>query len=286
MLYELIEEKRKERNISRNELCKNVCSPSTLYRFEKGELNVSLNIFIKWCEKLNIEKIDLFSSKMYLNELEEFNIAKEAIYYNDFENLKYLISSSPSKNNSNFYSTKLYPWMNSIHFFNIGLIDKSENILMSICPHTKITSFFDINILNSLALIYILKKEWVKARKLLLKCINNTYFEELSEIDIKIKVKYNLAFCYFYSDNIHDCIDILEELIYINKKNNHLYMMGKIYYFLYSCYKKLNIPDIYKKYLISSYFAFYIEDCHSTYISQNIIPSMNKEGIAIPFANV
>ncbi|QYA34083.1 helix-turn-helix transcriptional regulator (plasmid) [Macrococcus psychrotolerans] len=281
MLYEVIEAKRKEQNITRSKLCKNVCSPSTLYRFEKGELNVSLDIFTKWCEKLKIENINLISTKMYLNELNQFDIAKEAIYYNDFESLEYLINSSPTKKNSYFFTTKLHPWMCAVYYFNIGEIDKSKTILKNICPHTKINSFFDFNVLNSLALVYILNKEWYKAKEILNKCINNSYFKEISDINIEMKVKYNLAYCHFYLDNIYDCIDILENLVYLNKKNTHIFMMGKIYYFLYLCYKKLNNDKIFREYLKLAYFAFYIEDPQSIYISKNIIPTLKEEGITI-----
>lgn len=254
LLGEEIIKLRKLRNITQQQLCKDVCSQATISLIEKGKMLPGIDILLLLSLKLNIP-VTHFTDIIYLenNNLEKdlLNQVETLLSYMEYEKIYDLANNELDSETENNWYQYYFKWL----YYLSGYHTKKVTIDEALLQITKLlheTPDYELNknyllarIQNSLAVLYSLKKEHSMSmfyyNKIDLNILDsNVLFDsntfKLKVIFNKVKTTYDMEF-------YKDAIEIAKSGIAESVKTEKITYIGNFYYYLGQCYEKLGYSE-------------------------------------------
>ncbi|MGK0555329.1 helix-turn-helix domain-containing protein [Macrococcus capreoli] len=264
------------RGLSQKELSNNICNISTLHRIEKGKQIPRLELISLLAKKLNIpiewiltdEKVEDFET---LKKYEK--ICSDLSYNRDFcalnEVLKdfevFLLNSSMKNYNDNYY-LKFLLWQKSIVLHELHKNSTAAINLIKKYITCKIHQEIDLSILNTYSIILLDMKNYQDSISILERAINSIKrFPYINDNNIIIKLKYNLAYSFYYVDNYNQSITAIQDAIELLELNHSYFMLGKSYHLLANIYCKLENLEEAKYFFEKALSVFIIENENEYY---------------------
>lgn len=243
---------RKEISMTQNQLCKDICTQPTISMIEKGQIIPSLEIILKLSLRLK-RPLNYFTNILLINNYDYVNQ-----FVNDIEELTlkqrhqsvYTIVKKELDNNNHddwfkiFLQWQLYLSSYRLNYLEFSdalskikdLLNKSSSIVLQ-------HNFLNIRILNSIAFLYALKKDYSNSL---------IYFNKISEISMpetsprlnqhtySLRVLYNKAKTLYDMAKFELAIESCLNGIELSTSYENMSLIGNFYYYLGQCYEKLN----------------------------------------------
>ncbi len=265
---------------SRKYIAENVCDESTIYRIEKDLQIPRLDVLQKICQKLNVSVDYLLSlddeskSYMYINKLKK--LCREFLYQQEYHSIEYLIEEADIylKNNPNIYDNdfqRFIDWQKAILVHKINRQPMKAKMMLHRLLGNKIINELDINIANSLALIFLDLENEEAAYDLLNEGLK--MLERLPVVEDKTllpRVYYNLTYLFYDWEKYDECIDFGHRLEYYLTSNHLFYSIGELFHLLGITYEKKKMLDTSYYYLKKAATIFLTEDKVNYHIRTNI----------------
>ena len=227
---------RKKKGYTIKELALNLCDESTLYRLEQKKQVPRIEILVDICLRLEIPLKALFPINEEVDRLKK--LCREAVYTKDYLQLELLLESSDiiiSKINSFYVKEefkKFIQWHKGIMLQKRDKRDlDSLLILNSLVNINNCSSELDINIMNSIGLIYLSMNEINAAdriyREIYPKVLNIKNIEDLT---IRPRVGYNCAYTLYKTSDFHEALEVITECLFYLESHQMMYSLGKVYH--------------------------------------------------------
>lgn len=258
LLNEIIKNRRIQLGLSRKNICENLCSESTLYRFESGLHDINSHLLVEICNRLKLETVIVTDIKITKKEHALFLLMQHFIYKKNIKELENILNSFKNESLSRDWF-KIKNWCQAvIHFYKKEYI-LCENIISNHLKISEPKNSLDLLILNTLILNYISQNNYIKALEVATNCIHYIDTHKVESIDINSKVKYSYAHALFKNNYKKESEEVIIELIEMLLNEKTFFLLGKCYFFLYVIYKnkKLSLAHTYLK---LSYMTFQIEN--------------------------
>ncbi|WP_340393045.1 helix-turn-helix transcriptional regulator [Macrococcoides caseolyticum] len=260
MLNQIIKMRREEIGMSRKKLCDNLCSESTLYRFENGLHDINSHLLFELCKRLKLETITITDIHLTEKEHSLFLLMQHFIYkrnINELENILMLLENN-SMNNDLF---KISKWCEAVILFYKKDYNACQHIIENTISIQNPNTIIDLLILNTLISVYILQQKYADALDIATNCFNYINTRKIKSFDIVSKIKYSYAYSLYMMNYKNESKDVILDLVTLLMQEKTFFLLGKSYYFLYLLYKDENLT-LANKYLKLSYMAFIIENNH------------------------
>ncbi|MEK5066797.1 helix-turn-helix domain-containing protein [Cytobacillus sp. FSL R5-0596] len=251
-LGQSIHDVRVKLNLSQKELAKGICSQSQISKIESGEISPYIHTLIKISKKLGIHP-SFFVNQVYKDQYEFINdsrtMIRKAVHLKDYREVKRLVNHfSKHPSFQGIEEKQFLIWHKGIATYyldkdfekSIAILTEAYNMKNSI-QYTE----QDIQILNSLAIIFSEEEQWYLAKEKFITAIN-VFNESFVPLDISIYIR----LCYNVSKLLLDLKEYKESLFYAEKglelckHNNSNYLFGELLYQKGSLLVKLdNIND-------------------------------------------
>ena len=237
LLATRLKNKRKELKLSQKELAEGICEQGQISRMEQGKyspgsellfqlskrLNVSMNYFFEDAEVSSLENIDKFKelSKKFLNQ-------------KDYESLQYIYELEKTKRARLSVKDQLYlDWMDTLvqfHYYKhqTEAIEKLEKILSSL----KKSDFYYLQLGNTLANFYFemgQENKYQELYKLLKENIQFLSVQNLEQLELLIKFRYNYCRYLWLHEHISEAIEEITDTIAICRKYDSSYRLADLY---------------------------------------------------------
>lgn len=245
---------RKELSLTQKQLCEGICTQPTISMIENGEIIPGLDILISISEKLK-RPISYFINLLlihnyeyihkFVNDIEELTINREFNYV--YKIVKKELENGSHEQNK-WFEIFLY-WQYYLSSFHLSKISLEEAIikikdLYINAPNIVLNrNFLSARILNTLAFLYALKKDYQKSLFYFNKITNHSYQSQSARFNEEI---YHLRILYNKTKTLYDMGNYSEAVISCKhgiKKSISLENMseiGNFYYYLGQCYEKQN----------------------------------------------
>lgn len=257
---------RKSKGLSRGELADGICDESTLFRLEKGKQYPRLEVFVDLSMKLGVS-LDYLLTPVNKETYRYMDLCRELVYTEDYLALElgveYLEKEVKKHSQADHlpYIEKFITWHKAILFHKKEhKLQHAIDLLLNILCNNEITEM-DINISNSLGLIYIDLEELDQARD-----VYKKYFKalhqllELKDNTLYPRIGYNYAFTLYYLDEKNDALDVAYKVLnYINSQQS-LYLLGEIHHMIGMILKEHDWHDEAICHLSKSMKVFSIEE--------------------------
>ncbi|MED3025597.1 MULTISPECIES: helix-turn-helix domain-containing protein [Bacillus cereus group] len=248
-----IKELRMKKNISQSELCDGICSQSQISKIEKGIIYPSSILLYQLSERLGVDPNNIFALTQnkklkYVQNVKHvmMDCAKQKQYKELYEIVK------KEKNENNFQSREdkqFLLWYEAIAIYRVNNTTKLALTLLNTALKLTITnvdclSEREIDIMQSIAILYAENKEYEKSINILKRCLTN--FNKLDfprDKEIKLKVFFNLTKCLNLMDQYEESIRYSDKGIKMAINLNTLYLLGELYYLKASNLLKLKQPN-------------------------------------------
>ncbi|PRT01308.1 helix-turn-helix domain-containing protein [Bacillus wiedmannii] len=248
-----IKELRIKKNISQSELCHGICSQSQISKIEKGVIYPSSILLYQLSERLGIDPNNIFALTQnkklkYVQNVKYVMIdcTKQKEYKELYEIVK------KEKNENNFQSREDKQFLLFYEAIAIYRVNNETKLALTLLNNAlKLTvtnidclSEREIDIMQSIAILYAENKEYEKSINILKRCLRN--FDNLDfprDKEIKLKVVFNLTKCLNLMDQYKESIKYSDKGIKIAINLNTLYLLGELYYLKASNLLKLKQPN-------------------------------------------
>ncbi|MCM3670942.1 helix-turn-helix domain-containing protein [Mesobacillus maritimus] len=225
-------------NISQKELAEGICSQSQISKIEAGQISPYVDTLVKISKKLGICPA-YFLNIVYKDQYHFITSSKKsirkAISAKDYREVKRLVDKYEKHPSFQDIEEKQFlKWHKGIAVYyldqkfheSVKILREASSMKDSI-QHTE----QDIQILNSLAIIYSEEEQWVDAKSKFEEAIevfNKSIF--IDDITISIRLSYNLSKLLYsineYNDGLFYCNKGLEQC----KKHHSSYLFGELLY--------------------------------------------------------
>lgn len=237
LLATRLKNKRKELKLSQKELAEGICEQGQISRMEQGKyspgsellfqlskrLNVSMNYFFEDAEVSSLENIDKFKelSKKFLNQ-------------RDYESLQYIYELEKTKRSRLSVKDQLYlDWMDTLVQFHYlkhqtEAVEKLEKMLSSL----KKSDFYYLQLGNTLANFYFdmgQEDKYQELYKLLKESIQSLSVQNLEQLELLIKFRYNYCRYLWLHKQISEAIEEITDTIAICRKYDSSYRLADLY---------------------------------------------------------
>ncbi|PFY98323.1 helix-turn-helix domain-containing protein [Bacillus wiedmannii] len=238
-LGKTIKELRQKAKLTQKELAEGTCTQSQISKIEKGIKLPSSVIMYEICNKLGVDLRYLFSltenNKVeYIDNVK--SVIRDLIRAKEYQKVLEIITFE--ENNINFknkYDQQFLMWHKGIAIYyckklkseSLAILKKSLEIT---AKENHIHSKIEIEILNSISVIYGECKEYSESIKFLKKSLRSCEKIRLDDKRIKIRILYNLA------KSLAELKQFEEAAIYAEKgiqeclSQQTLYLLGELYY--------------------------------------------------------
>lgn len=223
--------------MTQKDLAEGICDVSTLYRIEKGLQIPRLELLTEICSRLKVPMDYIVSNITHigLSEIDKYKrLCREFTYSKDYQSLKIIIEEfkefiSKYKNQPEFSHLNRYiKWHQAIYIHESdNNLEEAERVIKSIYS-TKLRTELDIGICNSLGLITLDIHGVDPATSFFLRAYNalhNIPFH--TDNTLLPRVGYNLAYCYYYKQEIDKTITIAYKVLEQLEANQLSFMLGK-----------------------------------------------------------
>lgn len=231
----IINQRRKQLNITQRELAEGICTQAMISKIEKNELNPSINIMHKIADKLHVP-LDYFFEQSETPEATNthLDIIIGAIR-NHLDRREYSLISKIMKDNENTinendgnYSQYFFEWIKGIlHYYLNRDFSKAIDILSQIDLDSADINT-SIEILNSIAIIYYEESDYETAQSYFNRAISSV--NETVSHTIKVKLYFSASLCLKKTDNTEEAIQLIIKAINDSIEANSMYALGELYY--------------------------------------------------------
>ena len=256
LLNESIKKRRTELGISRKKLCSDLCSESTLYRFEMGLSDINAHLLIEICKRLKLGEVVITDVNFTEKEYVQFLLIQHYIYQRNITELEKIIESAESKSK---VWTKIITWCQAVIYFYKGEYKRCENIISKDLSISKPKNSLDLLILNTLILSHLSQNSYKEALEVATTCINYIETHRVGSTELNFKIRYSYAHSLHQNGNKKEAETIILELIDALIHEKTFFLLGKCYFFLYALHKDEKV-QLSNKYLKMSYMTFIIEN--------------------------
>ncbi|MBK3493792.1 helix-turn-helix domain-containing protein [Viridibacillus sp. YIM B01967] len=239
-ISKILKELRKKKKLTQAELAHGICTQAMISNFEKGESSPSSIVLYEISKKLDVD-INIFFNEDYKstkNNTNESinntrNIIKNLIRNRDYEALAYIIEIEKEKENfTDLKDQQFLLWNEALCDFYLHK-DISMALLKlgsALSLNKDICTEQDINIMNSIALIYFEIKEYEKSLDYTYKAVNNYKKHKITDKLLQIKLMYglsrNMAALERFDEAILECKKAIDICVTIES----LYLLGELYF--------------------------------------------------------
>ncbi|WP_171038260.1 helix-turn-helix domain-containing protein [Aquibacillus sediminis] len=254
-LSEAIKRLRKELKMTQKQLAEGICTQAQISKLENQEELPSSITLYQIAQKLEVD-VEYFFREIdneridYIEEVQ--SLARKYIRNKNYPLLKELIDDEFK--NDLFQSNKEYQqfllWHKGICIYYIeknkskSLETLNEAIALTHDQQRKFYTEREIEILNSIAIIYNEEKDFVQSLQLYEEAIY--YIEKLpklKDITIYLRLLYGAAKQQLKLDNIQKSLSFSEKGIHLCRNNESLYLLGELYYEKARCLAKRDDPE-------------------------------------------
>lgn len=237
LLATRLKNKRKELKLSQKELAEGICEQGQISRMEQGKyspgsellfqlskrLNVSMNYFFEDTEVSSLENIDKFKE-----------LSKKFLDQRDYESLQYIYELEKAKRARLSVKDQLYlDWMDTLVQFNYykhqaEAVARLEKILSSL----KKSDFYYLQLGNTLANFYFemgQEENYQELYKLLKENIQSLTVQNLEQLELLIKFRYNYCRYLWLHEQISEAIEEITDTIAICRKYDSSYRLADLY---------------------------------------------------------
>ena len=240
---------RKSKGLSIKSLAENLCDESTIYRLEQGKQLPRLEILNDICLKLEIPLKQLFPLNEEVDELKK--LCRELTYTEDFLSLELTLRECDKVLEG---ITSIYikeEFRRFIQWHRAVILHKKENrvhdalcILNNLVSIKTCGSELDINILNSIGLIYLSINDEEAAHKIY-SVVNEKVVKQKNYEDSTLlpRVRYNYAYVLYKLSHYAKALEITHEILYYMESHQLMYSLGKVYHMIGLLSKKCGFLD-------------------------------------------
>ncbi|MDA1633238.1 helix-turn-helix domain-containing protein [Bacillus cereus] len=235
-----IKELRMKKDISQSELCHGICSQSQISKIEKGMIYPSSILLYQLSERLGIDPNNIFAltQNKKLKYVENVKyVMRDCTKQKQYTELYEIVKQE--KNESNFQlkeDKQFLIWHEAIAIFHVNKSIKTAlNLLNSALKLTVTNGDFlserEIDIMQSMAILYGENKEYEKSINILRRCLTN--FNKLDfprDKEVKLKIIFNLAKISGHANQHEEAIKYNDMGIKLAINLNTLYLLGELYY--------------------------------------------------------
>ncbi|WP_413305824.1 helix-turn-helix domain-containing protein [Bacillus sp. 1P10SD] len=245
---------RKYAQITQKQLAEGIGTQAQISRIEKGEVIPLSTTLYEIAEKLGVD-VNYFYDLAYTPRIDYVNEVKyqirKAIRDRNYSEVDRIIKQEEQnrafKNGSNL---QFILWHKGITEYYIRQnIDNSLNILRSAFEigksNKKIAiSAQDIEIINSMAIIYNEIKQYEQSIQTYLNALNHLkYIPDFSDPKVEIRIYYGLAKSLFKTEQYNESIKYCKKGMTLCIKEELLYLLGELHYESGQNYQALNIQE-------------------------------------------
>ena len=237
LLATRLKNKRKELKLSQKELAEGICEQGQISRMEQGKyspgsellfqlskrLNVSMNYFFEDTEVSSLENIDKFKE-----------LSRKFLDQRDYESLQYIYELEKAKRSRLSIKDQLYlDWIDTLvqfHYYKhqTEAVAKLEKILSSM----KKSDFYYLQLGNTLANFYFelgQEDNYQELYKLLKENIRSLSVQNLEQLELLIKFRYNYCRYLWLHEQISEAIEEITDTIAICRKYDSSYRLADLY---------------------------------------------------------
>ncbi|WP_409295864.1 helix-turn-helix domain-containing protein [Peribacillus sp. SCS-26] len=255
-------------NISQKELADGICSQSQISKIESGMISPYVHTLIKISKKLGINPA-FFLNQIYKDQFEFVDhskkLVREAIHHKEYKEVKRLLKSLDRHPSFKDIEEKQFiMWHQGIITYYLDKdFHKSIDLLSNA---SKMKESFrhseqDIQVLNSLAIIYSEEKQVEKAKEnfeLALKTYKNSLL--VTDTSIYIRICYNSSKFLFSLNKYSDALTYCDRGIEHCKQFHSTFLLGELLYQKGSTLIKLNDKENGIKFLEQACVLFQVLD--------------------------
>ncbi|HDR7675860.1 TPA: helix-turn-helix domain-containing protein [Bacillus wiedmannii] len=235
-----IKELRMKKNISQSELCHGICSQSQISKIEKGIIYPSSILLYQLSERLGVDPNNIFALTQnkklkYVQNVK--HVMMDCTKQKQFKELYEIVKKEKNENNFQSREDKQFLlWYEAIAIYRVNNATKLALTLLNTALKLTITnvdclSEREIDIMQSIAILYAENKEYEKSINILNRCLTN--FNKLDfprDKEIKLKIILNLAKCLDSTFQHEEAIKYLDKGIKLAINLNTLYLLGELFY--------------------------------------------------------
>ncbi|MDO4814642.1 MAG: helix-turn-helix domain-containing protein [Gemella sp.] len=231
--------RRLELKMSQVQVAEGICKQARISRIEKGDYSPGAELLYKLAKKMHVSVEYFFDESVEEENFENLGkfkeLSRKLLDQRDYESLKYIYEMEVEKEQALSTSDKLYlEWIGCmVDFYAEGsqelAIKRVEEIVKEDIDNELYLTF-----VNTLMNFYFETKNENYADTYLevSKRINSMRTNNISEIKMSIKIRYNYCRYLYYSGEIQKSIDETLDAIEICKKYHIMYVLGDLYCFL------------------------------------------------------
>lgn len=273
-ISENLKKLRKKKGYTQSQLAEGICTQAMISNFEKGESIPSSLVLFELSEKLNIDINYFFKDQEVFLKDEKFlkdenkktkNLIRKLVKKKDYESIYYIINSEIEKNNFVTIEDKQFLiWHESIsEYYLFNTSDKSIKKLKEIIQYSKNNNKYltiqDINIMNSLAIIYFEIKKYDLSFEKFNECLLELEKIRVIDFSLKIRVLYGFSRTLSAQNNYELAIINCRKAIKLCIENEVLYLLGELHFQIGRNFIMLNKYEEGKMYLEKAKVIFEIE---------------------------
>lgn len=240
-----------EMSLTQKQLCEGICTQPAISMIEKGTIIPNLEVLFQISIKLH-QPLEYFTDMLFLghplyvnkfiNDLEELTLKQ------DFKKVHAIVTHELKKNTHEDWFIIFLNWQGLLSSYHIGLISIDDAIIKLkglINSHPKIKlqrKFLDLRILNTIAFLYALKKDYKNSILYFSKINTNRPWivhPRLNESIYLLRIHYNKVKTLYDSGEYEVAILSCQEGIELSVKLENMSVIGNFYYYLGQCYEKL-----------------------------------------------
>lgn len=237
-LGESIHSIRVKLGISQKDLASGICSQSQISKIETGEISPYIHTLVKISERLGINTshfINQISKEHYEFVSQAKNMVRENIKKKDYKEVKRLLNKLEKHPSfQNIEERQFISWHKGVCAYYlehdsgkaIQLLTAALDLKDSIQATEQ-----DIQIINSIGIIYGEKEQWDEAKNSFLRA-QEIYSKALYSMDftILIRIYYNLSKIYYKLANVNEALAVAGKGISLALENDSSYLLGELLY--------------------------------------------------------
>lgn len=268
LLASRLKERRKELKLSQKELADGICKQGQISRLENGEYTPGSDLLHDLAKKLKVSMDYFFdeeNNSSTNNDLSDFkNLAKEFIFYRNYESLRYIYELENTKNYQLTLSDKIYmEWIYSlIQFYYYGEKDKAICQLEETLSQFKETDINYLRLANTLSNFYYevdeLEKFEAINKDLVIK-VSSIQIVTVEELELVLKIKYNFCRHLWLKKDIESAIKETTEAIEQCKNYRTTYYLADLYCLLGNISESFSNKKLTKEYFEMAKFLYDID---------------------------
>lgn len=272
-LGETINSIRMKLDINQKQLAEGICSQSQISKIESGEISPYIHTLIKISKKLGINP-SYFINQVYKDQFEFIahskELVREAIRKKDYKEVKRLIGKfEKHKCFQEIEEVQFLEWHKGIVTYyldqnftrSIEILEDTFQLKDSI-QHTE----QDIQILNSLAIIYSEEQQWENAKHTFIEAIE-VYKKSIfiTDTSILVRLYYNLGKLLYEAEEYKESLVYCDKGIAHCKQYHSNYLFGELLYQKGMNLLKLDGQSAGQVFLEESLFLFKLLDKEQNY---------------------